>query len=243
MKNPRIFTLVAVLAVLPLSVCFSMPGLGVVGNGKVVESERTVSAFTSIASGGSAEVRVHRAKATRVVVTTDENIQEYFNAEVSGGILSLGYKPVTMISRVTKLVVDVYMPSLEAITVSGSGNMSLVDSFKGDSFSATVSGSGSFAGSINYDTVAVKLSGSGKVRLDGSSDRLTVVVSGSGKFDCARLSTKSADMILSGSGDAELTVSGRLDARISGSGSVRYGGKPEVNASISGSGRVRNTGK
>lgn len=243
MSHSRIFAIAAVLVALPLSACVGLPGIGVVGNGRVLESERRVGAFSRIDSGGSAEVRVRKGPTTRVVVTTDENVQEHFRAEVSGGVLLLGYKPGTMITRVTKLVVDVYLPSLEGVTVSGSGDLSLVDPFKGDSFSATISGSGSVTGSIRYGSATVRISGSGKVKLDGSCDELALAVSGSGRFDCASLTTQAATVTLSGSGDAELSVSGRLDARISGSGSVRYRGKPVVNASVSGSGTVRGAGE
>lgn len=242
MKTTRNFTVAAVLAALPFFACAAMPGFGVVGSGKVVSSERSVGAFDQVASGGSAEVRIHKGPATRVVVTTDDNIQEYFRVEVSGGVLSLGYEPGTMIARTSKLVVDVYMPSLEGASVSGSGDMSLVDPFRGDSFSATVSGSGSISGSVRYEKASIRISGSGKVKLDGSADELALIVSGSGKFDCDKLAARTASVTLSGSGDAEFSVSGRLDALISGSGDVRYRGKPAVNAHVSGSGKVRYIG-
>jgi hypothetical protein len=67
----------AALAMIPL-LAFSQGGIG---NSKVVQSERQVEPFNRIASNGSAEVRVHKSTGFRVVVSTDANLQDLFEAE------------------------------------------------------------------------------------------------------------------------------------------------------------------
>ena len=52
------------------------------------------------------------------------------------------------------------------------------------------------------------------------------------------LTTKTADIEISGSGKCEVSVSDKLEAKLSGSGRVRYKGNPVVSTNISGSGSV-----
>ena len=49
-----------------------------------------------------------------------------------------------------------------------------------------------------------------------------------------------ADVTISGSGDAEVTVSDDLDVKITGSGDVYYKGNPDLDVNITGSGEVIN---
>jgi len=241
MKINRFIALV-VFAGMTLSSCIGLPGFGMAGSGDVVVSARTVGAFDTIDTGGSAEVRVHKGPAARVVVSTDANLQEYYTAATSGGVLRLGFATGTSVSRVTRLVVDVYAPDIESVSVSGSGDMTFVDAFAGDAFAASVSGSGSVQGSLRFETVSAKISGSGSILLTGACETLDLTVSGSGTFEGRGMQASSVTATLSGSGDAEVFATKRLDARLSGSGQIRYDGSPVVNASVSGSGSIRHLG-
>lgn len=250
--------ILAALAAAALSAsCVGAFGLS--GNGKVVDDERAVGGFSAIDVSGSADVRVHKAARARVVVTADSNLQEYFDASVLGSKLRLGWKPMTLVTRVTKLVVDVYLPELEGVELSGSCGMVIEDDFSGDSLYMNLSGSGSVsAASLRYGELSMEISGSGRVeaagtlamvradlsgsgglRLEGKGDEMTLSVSGSGsaetgKFACARVKAG-----ISGSGDVSVFATETLDASMSGSGSVSYRGNPRINSKSSGSGSMR----
>ncbi|MBU0928385.1 MAG: DUF2807 domain-containing protein [Spirochaetes bacterium] len=221
MTKNRISFAAAVLSVLPFTSCLGLPGFGIIGNGKVIQSERSVGSFSRIESAGSAEVRVRKGPSARVVVTTDENVQEYFEAKTSGDSLWLGFKPMTAIGRVTRLIVDVYLPELEAVAVSGSGDLSILDSFKGGSFKAAIAGSGSVSGGgrLSYDSFSARLSGSGSLRLGGAYETVVASLTGSGDMELDCPSAASIDAKISGSGSMSLSGScDALDLSIAGSG-------------------------
>jgi hypothetical protein len=74
--------------------------------------------------------------------------------------------------------------------------------------------------------------------LEGTGDELDFNLSGSGELKAFGMQMNEADVVISGSGDAEVRVVNRLSARISGSGNVLFRGNPVVNSTITGSGRV-----
>ncbi|HPE90017.1 MAG TPA: head GIN domain-containing protein [Spirochaetales bacterium] len=244
---------------LAIAVASASCAFGLAGNGDVEAVEREARGFSSIEVSGSAVVRVRKAPSTRVVVTTDSNLQSAFGVSVRGSALRLGWKPGTMIGKVTRIEVDVYLPELEGVSLSGSCELEAMDGFSGDSLSISQSGDCSVAATrLSYRRVEVGLSGSGDTSLSGVMDAIIIKSSGSG---AARLGGEgdSASFAISGSGvvDAEgfacdevrITVSGSckasvyarrtLDVTASGSGTVLYGGDPRVSARTSGTATVR----
>ncbi len=226
------------LALIPL-LALSQGGIG---NNTIVESERQVGSFNRIASSGSAEVLVHKSTEFRVVVTTDANLQDLYEVKTEDSLLSLGFKPGTVVKRTSRLTVDVYMPELESLSVSGSGKAVLLDRFDGKDLKTVVSGSGSIQGTIHYDSLGATISGSGSVRLSGVCPQLGITVSGSGSFDGRQLAAISASAIMSGSGSIQVDASSTLDAVVSGSGKIRYSGDPAVSSRVVGTGTIHKTG-
>ena len=232
---------------------------GLAGNGDVEAVERDARGFSSIEVSGSAVVRVRKAPFTRVVVTTDSNLQSAFDVSVRGSTLRLGWKPGTMVARVTRIEVDVYLPELEGLALSGSCELETMDAFSGDSLAIAQSGSGSIGASrLSYrrvevglsgsgdtslsgamDAISVKSSGSGKVRLDGEGEGVSLEMSGSSVADAEGFACDEVRIVISGSGKATVNARKALDVTASGSGTVRYRGDPRVSAKTSGSGTVR----
>lgn len=241
--NRLSFVAATAAAALALSSCAVQDAFGLFGSGRVVQSERPVAAFVAVHSAGSAQVRIHKAATQRVVVTADDNIQELFEVGVKGGTLWLSFKPGTSVSRVSKLVVDVYTPELDGLALSGSGGASFEDRFSGERLDLSVGGSGSVSGELRYSLVAASISGSGSVRLSGEGRELRLSSAGSGSFRCAAYRAETVDVALSGSGSAEVYASESLSAAVVGSGSVRYRGSPaRTQLSALGSGRVIRAG-
>jgi hypothetical protein len=223
----RAFAFAIVLAAATSSACADV----VIGNGKVEAERRTVPAFSSISVGGSGTLKVHRG-GQRLTITSDSNILPYVTTEVSGSELKIGLKPMTSITRMTKLEFDVSLPELEGVEISGSGS-AFVDAFDGDDFKARLSGSGSMKASLDYEKAALSASGSGGFDVEGDFGSLDLRLTGSGE----------ADITISGSGNVEIRASEKLAASLSGSGEVRYWGDPRVEQRVSGSGRVTRRGK
>jgi hypothetical protein len=233
--------------------------LGKKGNGNITTERLELSGFQGVEMSGSGLLRLHRG-AFKVEVSTDSNLQPSVLAEVSGGRLRLGMKPEAVGVWPSKLEFDVTLPELEAIELSGSGDVS-ADAFSGEDLSCRVSGSGDLSGSFDYrkfdivlsgsgemackascDSVELKGSGSGKLRLEGEGRDFLATLSGSGQIEAADFRVKTARLRISGSGSAALAVDGKLEAELSGSGSLSYRGDPELSSHVSGSGSIRRLG-
>jgi hypothetical protein len=212
----------------------------VIGNGRMETERRSVPAFRSIAFSGSGDLEIRRGP-QRLAVTADENVLPFVESTVSGGKLHIGFKPGISIIKPSKLVVEIAMPELEELTISGSGVV-VVGRFEGDSFEATISGSGSLRADLGYGSVDFTISGSGGIALAGRADEASVRISGSGSLDARDFAAADARISISGSGNAELRVSKRLDVDSSGSGGVRYWGSPRLSTDVKGSGSVRKAG-
>jgi hypothetical protein len=208
------------------------------GNGNLVTSERSVSKFEKISSGGSAEVRYHVSREYRAVVTVDSNLDEYVEVKTRNNTLTIGTKTGHSFSF-TKWVVDVYCPVLKGVTISGSGDFESVDKITASTFDSNVSGSGRIYGTVECDTFYANISGSGKINLKGNSKDSDISISGSGNFNGNEFSMKNATVHISGSGKASVFVAKNLNANISGSGEINYRGNPKIDSKVSGSGLIK----
>jgi hypothetical protein len=91
---------------------------------------------------------------------------------------------------------------------------------------------------LEFTSLNFRLSGAGSVNADGQVNEIHVRISGFGDFDGSELKAQSAEVIISGAGQAKLWVLEQLDAEISGAGEIEYYGDPEVNKRINGAGTV-----
>ena len=149
-------------------------------NGKIVSQERVASDFQGITLSGVASVNVHWGETYKVEVTTDENLQDFISVESKNGVLFIASKDNTNI-RPTKLIVEVHMPELQSINLSGVGSVTLSD---GNASNLQISLSG--VGNIdtqNYQVqnITIQNSGVGNAKI-WATDSLTGSLSGVGNI-------------------------------------------------------------
>lgn len=228
---------------LPL-VALAAPGCGISGSGRIVSQDRGFVPFAALDVRGAADVKAVRGKGA-IAVTTDDNLLSYVVTRVEGDRLVIdeqGHDGGSVCLHPTHgIVVELSVPeALTDLSVSGSGRFEWLDSapVATDRLGLHASGSGSIRTPLQATEVDADLSGSGSVLLQGAATRGRFSVSGSGSLAAFGLTLEAAEVSTSGSGSAELTVSGTLAAQVSGSGSVRYRGRPVVSAHVSGSGSV-----
>jgi len=227
------------------------------GDGVIITSERTVSAFHQINSSGVAEVRFFVSDEHRVIVTVDSNLDQFVQITTRNGVLDIDTRSGRSY-RFTRFVVEVHSPALTNVTMSGSGSFFGEDkivtpnfhavlsgsgrmegTFETETFSARLSGSGRLGAAVETNEFSATVSGSGRIVANGNSESTELTISGSGNFDGNNFNTTSATVTISGTGNVNICVEESLNARISGSGSVNYCGNPTVNANVTGTGRVR----
>lgn len=181
---------------------------------------RTVKQFTGIESNGANDIHISYGTEFKVILKGSSNLLPYFKTETLGSTLRLGYDRISV--RQDDVEVYITLPALNYLSMSGSGDVNI---------------SGSFP---RLDVLEVLVSGSAELEAENTmeADELLVKISGSGEVDLKKLKSNSAELSISGSGEAKIGASEFLKARISGSGKIYYTGSPVIDSQISGSGKL-----
>ncbi|WP_347158915.1 head GIN domain-containing protein [Pontibacter chitinilyticus] len=211
-------------------------GICLKGVGDVETRTLQLDAFHGVEVNGSTKVYVERGPTQKVEVKGQANILDELETDVDDGIWHIEFDRCLRKHKTVEVYIT--LPDLDYAEVSGSGLMSWQDTFDADNFQARVSGSGELTGPVAANQVTARISGSGAINLSGTAQDQDIAISGSGNLRAFGLQTKTTEVDVSGSGNAEVTTSDVLDVNISGSGRVYYQGNPTVNADISGSGKV-----
>ena len=193
----------------------------VTGNGSIQTQEREVSAFTKVSTQGSTIIHIVQGTDFEVKVKGYANLLPYLKTTVNNGTLSVRYEDTRNV-RNDNSEVYITMPVLTGLSSSGSGDMHVA---------------GEFNNNTNFDA---HISGSADITVEkGAAENFVLHSSGSGSFDSFGFIAQHADIAISGSGAARITVGQKLKVKINGSGSVYYKGDPAtVDNDISGSGKV-----
>jgi hypothetical protein len=187
------------------------------GSGKVAAQTRDVPAFSRVDLAGSNRVTVRAGETQSVVVRGDDNLLGHVTTSVRGGTLMID--PVGDSRTKAPMRVEVGVPSLEALTLSGSGIL--------------------VAENVHGRRLTVALPGSGVMHVSGSVTQLAVTLAGSGDAQLQRLVARDARATIEGSGRIAVHVARSLTASVSGSGAVMYSGHPaRVTSNVTGSGAV-----
>jgi hypothetical protein len=134
-----------------------------IGNGNVIDQDRTVEGFNGIKLDGVGDVKVHTGENYRVVVTTDSNLQDRVLTTVNGNILRITQRSGSF--NATRLTIDVYLPELTSISLNGAGNFT-VNSGDASELNLSLSGTGNInAQNFEVQNVTITHSGVGNARI------------------------------------------------------------------------------
>jgi len=188
------------------------------GSGVPATQARDVGAFHGIDLAGSNNVVIRVGEKQSVFVKADDNLLDRVTTEVRSGKLVIANTPGSFTTN-SPMSVEVGVPSLDALTLSGSGNIA-VTGVEAESFDVNLPGSGTLTG-------------------DGTATGLDVTVDGSGMVQLTRLVATNVRADVSGSGSIFVTATESLDASVSGSGAILYTGSPQdVSRNVTGSGAI-----
>ena len=191
---------------------------GAEGSGVAATQTRDVAVFQSVELAGGNNVVIHVGGEQSVVVKADDNLLSHVTTEVESGALVIGNTPGSLTTK-TPMSVEVTVPTLDALTLAGGGNI-VVDG-------------------IEAESLTVALSGSGNVTGSGTATSLGVTLDGSGNVWFTRVAASNVHAVLSGSGNIFVTATKTLDASVPGSGTISYTGHPQaVTKSVTGSGEI-----
>jgi hypothetical protein len=215
-----VLALVAVLvlaaAVVALLARGGSSNSGVQGSGVAATQSRVVPTFSSVDLPGSNIVTVAVGRRQSVVVHADSNLLRNVTTRVVAGTLIVG--TTGSFSTRIPMSVQVSVPSLAAVTLSGSGEISVTG--------------------IDASRLTATLPGSGALYANGTVTRLDVTLGGSGLAQLDNLVARDVHAVVTGSGLIRVTATASLNAAVTGSGAIIYSGNPLVTSSVTGSGAI-----
>ena len=184
------------------------------GSGVQVMESRTLPVFGSVDLAGSNNVFIRIGEEQSVQVYGDDNLIDGVTTQWTSTQSLSASKPGSYWTN-SPMRVEVSVPSLRDLTLSGSGTV-MVSGVDGRRFTVTISGSG-------------------VVRASGTTEQLDATVSGSGQAELGGVEASAVQAVVSGSGEIVVTATDSLDASVPGSGSIVYGGNPsDVTKSVTG---------
>ncbi|MDR1005559.1 MAG: DUF2807 domain-containing protein [Bacteroidales bacterium] len=225
-----------------IAVCLTLVGCiyntkRINGNGNITSKELILEPFNKIKADANFDINVFKGDTDKIIVTIDENLQQYISASVANNVLNLDYTDHISL-RHTRFVVDVYMKELSAIDISGAAQVKLADVAVSPAFDISISGAGKMDGAIRTDKLKIRANGACDLDLQGKATTAYYDISGAANIDCRKLNTDSVYANAVGAVNIELLVNSFLDAKASGAGTIEYSGNPFVQKDVSGAGRV-----
>lgn len=190
------------------------------GSGDTVTETRTVSSFSRVELSGAEELEVPYAADVRVEVSGYRNLVSDYETTVNGSTLKLKFDKDVWNVRNNNLTVRIYTPDLDAVSLEGSGKITVMNNGDIHLHGAEINGSGDIT--VSQPTATAR----------------KFEINGSGKIFARDASGADVDAEINGSGNIEVTATKTLNATVNGSGTVEYWGGVKVTTNISGSGEV-----
>jgi len=222
--------------------CSAQWGKRIKGNGNMTNQERSVGSYDEVALAGWFDVDLVAGKEGELTLEGESNLLEYIVTDVKDGRLRIkvkkGYnlKPSSWDNGIR---ITVPIESIDALKLSGSGDIVSRTTIKANNFKTSLSGSGDITLAIDSNSLDASMSGSGDINLSGRTENFDVSISGSGDIKAYDLEAENVDATVSGSADIKVTATKIIRARVSGSGDIRYRGNPsKVDTKASGSGDI-----
>ncbi len=215
----------------------------IIGQGEIVTDKRNVGTFTGVSLEFSGDVMLKQSSETAVDVVAQANIAQEIETVVENNILHVRFKKRDYTNyKFDKLTVYVNTPTVETISLSGSGNLTALSDIKSNKLEVGLRGSGNIK--LKYidctSSIDVHLKGSGNINMkSGTAQSAAYSVTGSGDIGADNLKAHTLEAKVTGSGNITCMATESISAKSTGSGNITYYGHPaQTMVSSTGSGSI-----
>ncbi len=188
-----------------------------------------LDAFHSIIVSGNADIDLSQNPVQSVSMQTTR--PDLYEVEVRDGVLYISCK-----EHKHPLDVDftIAVPEMRSIISSGACSIDGVGVWNVDDLYIQASGASDIDLHVNAKTLNLQSSGASESEFKGTTDHLQINISGAGEVDAFGLQARTANVVCSGAGNVEVSVSEDLAAQASGASKIEYRGNPVLSKSITG---------
>lgn len=244
-SGPR--TIVVVLFLLLSGCSFSqLSERRIEGSGNPVAVEQDVQGFDRISLDGVGRLVILQGENEALTIETDVNFLPYFQSEVRGNTLILGFSKAAqrvnlggLDDRGVDLVTyRLMVKDLDEVKIAGA---SLVEmpALKTDRLKIELEGFSQIEiQSLIADQHVSQLDGSGSLVISGKVQEQQIFHQGACSYYAAELESEETTLEMEGAGDVTVWANETLKVDLSGVGNVIYYGNPQVEQDVSGLGRL-----
>jgi hypothetical protein len=232
-KHLQLIGLFVILTVV-LSSCWFL-GPSVKGNGHVTEEVRKVGEFDQIEVSRGMNVYITQGSPAKVVVVADDNLHEYIETEVHGGVLKV-YVDAN-IRWATEKKVMVTVGKLSAVETSSGSNVWSQSQIMSDNLELKSNAGANLTLDVNAKYLTAECSSGANINLSGLAKDGKLETSSGANLKAQELKVEHCKMSASSGGNTFSTVTGALEANASSGGNVYYYGEPsstDINTSSGG---------
>ncbi|MCF8380197.1 MAG: DUF2807 domain-containing protein [Bacteroidales bacterium] len=223
----RLFLVPLLTLFLSLQSCYDFMDNGISGNGNVISEMRTVKDFHGIDAAAGLKVFVEFGEmSNEVEVLADENLHEYIECYVEGGILKI--KTSKNIRNAESKEIYVKAGDIDHLEASSASRIIGIETLKTSELFIEVSSAGNMEVDLIAEDIDVEVSSSGNADLSGEAENMRVNVSSAGDLNAFSLKVRNCNIDVSSAGNASVFVYGELIADASSAGSIKYQGNPQT---------------
>lgn len=195
--------------------------------------------FSGVSVGSGMHVVVTQSENYSITITGDERDFKDLMVEKKGNSLHIYYDRSGWgwfgHHRRGDVEIEIKVPELTSIDLSGGAEGDISMNVSGKSFSAETSGGAELRGKLTCGNLNVGTSGGSKVELSGSGNNLSADGSGGSKIKLKDFAVKNVSAELSGGCTAWINMDGTLNSDQSGGSRIYYYGNVSLgNTSFSG---------
>ncbi len=209
MKTSSIFYFIAIAQVLMLCSCNIIERNDAKASSTITNRTYSVGNFRSIETSTIVDFKITQGDSTHLSLQAPSNLIDNINVEKQNGVLRVSSKNEKRFRNPNqKLIMTVIVPTLDAITSSGTGNIKFIGKFTASDLLINSLGTGNI---IMPDLItrklSVTLSGTGDVDFKGKAETVNLETLGTGDIAFSSPNCSKIVCTTSGTGDIELTGS------------------------------------
>ncbi len=192
--------------------------------------------FNAVDIHGAADVSITNGNTFLVEFKGDERQKEKYDVYTRGNTLVVDYMCNdkffdNFLNEDNQdngpLRINITMPQLEKLEVSGAGNVKFND-FNTTNMEIDVQGAVKVSGELKAENIDIEINGASSVELKGDSKNMEANINGTSSLNAYTLEVVDANIEASGASNAKVNVTGTLQIDASIACDVQYRGHPNV---------------
>ena len=208
------------------------------GNGELTTKRIDLDEFTELSLRTRAKIFLYQGPEQKVDIIAESNLIEYLNTDVTGDEWAVSFEKCIIPHK--KIEIHITMKTITELEINASNDLVAEGLLKGDELEIEVNGAGDIDLNLEYNKLSTEINGAGDIKYSGKVTIHEIDIRGAGDIKAYDLASEEVEICIKGAGDANLSVSKKLDVSIYGAGDVKYKGDPPVlDVSKVGAGSVR----